>query len=323
MARKIWNFTPELPIKSAPYWDWPIRPVIILKYLIRSWSPLATRFLFLAMAILIWNFATPEFERVKTLSFDWVFQIWIRNMAIILVFAGSFHLLLHRWAVQGDEEKYDARPMAEGSKKFHFKNQVYDNMFWSLGSGVLIWTFWESAILWGYANGYLKFITFEQSPIWFVAFIILLPLWAGFHFYWQHRMFHLRPLYRHFHSWHHKNINVGPWSGLSMHPVEQFVLMSDLIILLLVPSHPIHGIFLLMHHGIGAPLSHSGFENLFVTKRVKYFVGDFHHALHHRFFDCNYGSLDMPWDEFFETFHDGTDDGNAKMIERRKRLAAQ
>lgn len=321
MARQIWNFTPELPLKSSPYWDWPIKPILILKYLLCSWTPLATRFLFLAVAILIWNFATPEFDRIRAGGFGWMVEIWLRNLAIILIFAGGFHLLLHRLAVQGDTEKYDARPMAVGSKKFHFRNQVLDNMFWSLGTGVLIWTFWECLMLWGFAQGYLRMITFSDAPIWFAAFVLLIPLWAGLYFYWQHRLFHIGPLYKHVHSWHHKNINIGPWSGLAMHPVEQFVLMSDLVILLLLPSHPIHGLFLLLHHGIGAPLSHSGFENLRIAKRLKYFIGDFHHALHHRFFDCNYGSLDMPWDEMFGTFHDGTDAGNVAMNERRRRLS--
>ena len=31
---------------------------------------------------------------------------------------------------------------------------------------------------------------------------------------------HFEPIYKHVHSLHHRSYNPGPWSGLSMHPVE-------------------------------------------------------------------------------------------------------
>ena len=119
------------------------------------------------------------------------------------------------------------------------------------------WTFWECFMWFAYANGWATMITFESNPIWFVALIVLIPIWAGFYFYTHHRVLHIGFLYRHVHSWHHRNINTGPWSGLAMHPVESFVLMTDTILFLLVPAHPIHVIFLLFHHGVGAPTSHT------------------------------------------------------------------
>ena len=32
-------------------------------------------------------------------------------------------------------------------------------------------------------------------------------------------------------------------------------------------------------------------------------LGTFHHQMHHRYFECNYGSLEIPWDEIFGSFH--------------------
>lgn len=49
-------------------------------------------------------------------------------------------------------------------------------------------------------------------------------------------------------------------------------------------------------------------------------LGTFHHQLHHRYFDCNYGSLEIPWDKWFGSFHDGTIVSKEKMQERRKRI---
>jgi lathosterol oxidase len=52
--------------------------------------------------------------------------------------------------------------------------------------------------------------------------------------------------------------------------------------------------------------------------RVK--LGTFHHQMHHRYFECNYGSLELPWDKWFGSFHDGTVESDAKNRERRKKL---
>jgi sterol desaturase/sphingolipid hydroxylase (fatty acid hydroxylase superfamily) len=42
--------------------------------------------------------------------------------------------------------------------------------------------------------------------------------------------------------------------------------------------------------------------------------------MHHRYFECNYGSLEIPWDKFFGSFHDGTTEADKLMKERRKRM---
>lgn len=49
-------------------------------------------------------------------------------------------------------------------------------------------------------------------------------------------------------------------------------------------------------------------------------TGSFHHQLHHRFYDCNYGNPFMPWDKWLGTNHDGT---QASMAEIRRRRRAR
>lgn len=318
-VRKTWNYTPALPIKPAPYWDWPPRPLVSLFSLLRSWNPAGSRFLFLVAAIITWFFFTPDISRARTLEFDWIAEVWLRNFIILTVVAGGLHLLLLKFCVQGDEYRYDLRPMVKGARAFWFKNQVWDNMFWSF-IALQFWTFWECLIWYAYANGWATMITFDSNPIWFLTLIVLVPFWASFHFYWLHRLLHVGPLYTKVHARHHRNLNTGPWSGLAMHPVESFFLMFDTMIFFLVPAHPIHVLFLLFHHGIGAPTSHVGFEKVKIGKFASIEMGDFFHQLHHRFFDCNYGSLEMPWDVWFKTFHDGSPAGDELMRERRRRV---
>lgn len=318
--RNGWHYTPALPLHLAPYWDWPIKPREALGFFLRSWSPAAQRFLMLLFAIITWQWFTPDLDRAQTLQADWVFEIWLRNLIILVTVAGGLHLILHRFGIQGDDFRYDLRPMAKGSRRFTFRNQVWDNMFWSLGPALVFWTFWEALMYWSYANGWAWLISFESNPIWFVVLILALPLWAGFHFYWLHRLLHVGKLYSWVHAWHHRNINTGPWSGLAMHPVESFFLMFDTMIFFVVASHPVHVIFLLFHHGIGAPTSHAGFENLRLGRNGRFQLGDFFHQLHHKYFDCNYGTWETPWDRWFGTFHDGTAEGDTHIRERRRRI---
>ncbi|WP_377194236.1 hypothetical protein [Ruegeria meonggei] len=68
-----------------------------------------------------------------------------------------------------------------------------------------------------------------------------------------------------------------------------------------------------------AATSHTGFESLLVKDKSKLLLGDFFHQLHHRYFECNYGTLEMPWDHWFGSFHDGTETAATKMKERRLR----
>ena len=129
--RKTWNFTPALPLQLAPYWDWPLRPIESLFCLLRSWNPLAMRFVYLAVAVAVWAWFSPDITRAATLAPDWVFQVWLRNFIILTVVAGGLHLLLWRFRLQEDEYRYDMRPMGKGVRAFWFKNQVFDNMLWS------------------------------------------------------------------------------------------------------------------------------------------------------------------------------------------------
>ena len=75
---------------------------------------------------------------------------------------------------------------------------------------------------------------------------------------------------------------------------------------------------------ITAITSHCGYENLLVGKlmrrNLKFRLGDFFHQLHHRFYDCNYGTFETPWDQWFKTYHDGSAGGDDWMKKRRIQL---
>ena len=185
-------------------------------------------------------------------------------------------------------------------------------------SGVPICTAFQVVVLWAYGNGVAPWLDFDEHPVWFVLLIVATPFWASFHFFLIHRLLHWRPLYRAVHALHHRNINIGPWSGLSMHPVEHVLYFSSLLVHLLVASHPVHLLFHLHFKVLGAILDHTGFSHLMVTNKPVFPLGDFYHQLHHRFFDCNYGGPSTPLDVWFGSFHDGTPKATARVRELQR-----
>ena len=161
-------------------------------------------------------------------------------------------------------------------------------------------------------------IYLTSNPILFIAGLMLLPIWSAFHFYWVHRLLHVPFLYKRVHALHHRNVNIGPWSGLSMHPVEHLLYLSSLLIHCVIPSHPIHLYFHVIYLAPGAAMTHTGYEDLLIKDKRKLALGTFYHQLHHRYYECNYGNQEMPWDRWFGTFHDGSDEGTKETRSRKK-----
>ena len=88
-----------------------------------------------------------------------------------------------------------------------------------------------------------------------------------------------------------------------------------------VSSHPIHFIFHLQQKVLLAASSHAGFETVTAgpnsDRGVR--VGDFFHQLHHRYIECNYGEPEIPCDQWFGSFHDGTPEAARRTLERIRR----
>jgi len=102
-----------------------------------------------------------------------------------------------------------------------------------------------------------------------------------------------------------------------MHPFEHFIFFSSMLIHLFVPTHPLHILFHVQHQALQAASSHTGYESLLVKDKKALDLGTFHHQMHHRYFEINYGTLEMPWDKWFGTFHDGTLTSHEKLKHRR------
>lgn len=314
---KGWNHIPAVPINVSPLFRWPPRPSEALKWIFNSWFLITENFIVLAIALVCFFWFQPSLEQAQTLSLGWIAQIYFRNLVLLAIVAGGLHLYFYTFTKQGQKLKYDPRPLTKSGRQFTLGGQVRDNMFWSLSSGVFFWTLYEVILFWAMANGWTPIIYWSENPVWFALLLVLTPIWISFHFYWIHRLLHWPPLYRVAHGLHHRNTNVGPWSGLSMHPLEHLLFFSSVLIHLIIPAHPLHILFHMQHQSLTAATSHTGFENLLIKDEKTLALGTFHHQLHHRYFEVNYGNLQMPWDKWFGSFHDGTPEAHERMKHRR------
>jgi sterol desaturase/sphingolipid hydroxylase (fatty acid hydroxylase superfamily) len=142
-----------------------------------------------------------------------------------------------------------------------------------------------------------------------VIMALTITHWRIPHFWLVHRFMHPwrteyfpdvgKFLYRHVHAIHHKSYNTTAFSGTNMHPVESTVYYSAALLVLPLgalfgPLHPCIALGYLVDLAMGAWIGHDGFE----------FPGggDFYHSLHHQYFDCNYGTSQVPIDYMLGLF---------------------
>ncbi|WP_370228284.1 sterol desaturase family protein [Cognatishimia sp.] len=315
-----WHHRPEHLVPLNPLFNWPPSPRAVWAWYRGAWLQITALTLCITMALVIYFAALPPLESMKTFAFDWVFRIWLINVVAQTLVAGTLHWWLYIRKGQDMKTKFDRRDLTRNNGVFTFNNQVYDNIFWTLGSAMTVATIYQCLIWWAMANEYVPTVTFAENPIWCVVWMAFIPMWSGLHFYWVHRLSHHPKLYKYVHAVHHRNVNVGPWSGISNHWYENILYFTTYFIHLIVPSHPLHLLFHNMFQQVSPILSHSGFEKLVVKENEAARAGDFFHQLHHRYFECNYGTSEIPFDRWFGTYHDGTAEATTRTRAFKKQM---
>ncbi len=310
------GYQPPDPIEVPPLYAWPPRPIATLRWiftgLLFPWG-----FLFIALAVVSWNYLAPSLDRMASLELEWIVLIWLRNAALLGLVAGGLHCWLYRYRAQDQAYMLNTRWLETDNRKFLFRNQVRDNIFWSLASGCTVWSCYEALTMWAYANDHIPRVEWSDAPIYLAAMTIGVFFWSTFHFYLNHRLLHWRPLYRTAHKLHHRNIDIGPWSGISMHPLEHVIYFTVFFLWWVVPVHPVLVILTGFYQGISPAVSHSGFHKLILGGRTKVTAGDYFHHVHHKYFEVNYGNTPSPVDKLFGSWHDGTPQAHAALKHRR------
>lgn len=314
------NWKPFGTIPINPPHIIPFEPLKLLKYifgypgLLVPWQGS-----FALITILCWFFLTPSLEQMKTFEIGWIAFIFFRNAILIFIYTGFFHLRFYALKSQGNSYKYNPRPLETNSSKFLFKDQTKDNLIYTFLSAIPIWTVYEVVTFWAFANQIIPVVSWELYPIYCCVLFFLIPFIRDAHFYLTHRLLHWGPLYRIAHKTHHLNTNTGPWSGMSMHPIEHILYFSGILIHWVIPSHPLIAMFHIFHAGIAPTAGHTGYEKM-IFKNGKYIqTGDYNHYLHHKYFECNYSGGNVSFlDKLFGTFHNGSEEATQEVMKRLK-----
>lgn len=315
--RGLWRPDKEVGVPN-PVFSWPPKPVEVAKWLKNYIWPFNVFYFIVVM--ITWRYLTPELSRMAEFRADWILEIYARNQFMLIAVAGVLHLRLWTKKAQGYQYKWSLNWMSK-SRKFLWSDQVRDNMFWSIVGAGTIWTAFEVLMHWAYANGHIVYADPREHPVTFAIILFITPLWYFFYFYWAHRLLHTRKLYRFAHHVHHRNIDVGPWSGLSQHPIEHVFMYASMLLHWAIGAHPIN----MMYQGqlvtFGSIMSHGGFEDIVIKDGVTIpAYGNYWHSLHHRYFECNYGEPEIPFDHLFGTNYDGSPEAREKMLARRRAM---
>lgn len=142
----------------------------------------------------------------------------------------------------------------------------------------------------------------------FIASILIMLLLHDTYFYWTHRLMHHPAIFRHVHRVHHLSVNPTPLASFSFHPFEAVIESGILLIIVFVmPAHPLAIFFFLLIMTIINVLGHLGYE-FYPSGFLKHPLGrlnntSVHHNMHHQYFNCNYGLYFNWWDRLMGTNH--------------------
>ena len=228
----------------------------------------------------------------------WALEVLAFNLACEIVVYGGWHLAMYG----------AASPLTAGGRLAQFKFNQADQYVGedgraNLGREVLFCTLgwlqsaaWQILVMHALRRG-VAFpaaapdAIFVSRPLFAAATVLSMSFWRYAHFYLAHRVMHPwgaklcgvdpgQALYDAVHSLHHKSYNPGPFSGLSMHPVEHLFYYSCVLLPVSLGLHPLAFLFTKFHADISPAGGHDGFMAP---------GGDStYHYIHHSKFHVNY-----------------------------------
>lgn len=196
------------------------------------------------------------------------------NLAIMVAFYGGYHWVFYDG---GYERLYGKRPTKFNPAGYEPGQLTREKTFTTLA--MLIATAYHVVAIIGASRGWFLQGALPTTPAEaakFGALFFAFALASDGHFWFVHRALHIPAIYKVVHKLHHESKNPGPWSGLSMHPIESAVYLSKVLIPLCVAgAHPLHFAFLLWNATLMPVMGHSGHEEM---------LGNEYHWLHHHTF---------------------------------------
>jgi sterol desaturase/sphingolipid hydroxylase (fatty acid hydroxylase superfamily) len=316
-------------------------------------------------------------EAAKGFSIGWISKVVAYNLCTMLIIVGGWHWFTYVSDNHKGMQKGKFNPVNQYEKKDPASVRMFTSSSGNLEREIFYTTLgwlqssaWQCFMMRLWASGKLPYYTdFWSVPAWSLFHLAFVTYWREFHFYWCHRMIH--PwwsgtlatgdlgsfLYKHVHSLHHRSYNPGPWSGLSMHPVEHFFYYTCTLLPLFFRAHPLHFLYAKFHADIAPIGGHDGYELEggdfhWVSALLQLLLCCYrsnaahkiaklpallrsphlghlcfiHHArsqLHHAKYECNYGVPLMDFDRMFGTCVEVSDYREAGSLKGARELARQ
>jgi len=295
--------------------DWPAWLVSLYGWLIYCHAAHLFDF---AVALTCWLWLFPlTFPDAKEWHLNWVLKVVAFNLTCEFVFYTFWHHMTYAGSyARGPlkKRKYNQQNQYEESGIVGYLRSSSGNLqreVFLTTLGFLQSSLYQCVVMWLWASGRVPYYAdFWSRPVVSIGGLVFATYWREFHFYWVHRAMHPwwkreyglaqgdigAVLYRYVHSWHHRSYNPGPWSGLSMHPVEHLLYYTCTLFALFYRSHPLHFLYTKFHADIAPIGGHDGFADP---------CGDAgYHWLHHAKYEVNYGVPLIPFDWLFGTWLD-------------------
>eukprot|EP01062_Namystynia_karyoxenos_P013611 TRINITY_DN14903_c0_g1_i1.p1 TRINITY_DN14903_c0_g1~~TRINITY_DN14903_c0_g1_i1.p1 ORF type:complete len:327 (+),score=98.96 TRINITY_DN14903_c0_g1_i1:80-1060(+) len=263
---------------------------------------------YLAIGLLARHLALPDAAAAARPFAEWVLPLVAFNFASVLLLYGFWHWFLYCGPDGGPVlPKLRWRKFNQDVKGYAVRHDFVYSMQGVAVSSAIECHLWRALGSGAFA---LQPGAFADNPLLSAGLVLLIPYWMELHFFCIHRILHPwgwklplvgdpgRFIYRHVHSLHHKSFSPGPWSGMSMHPLEHLVFFSSYVIALVVPLHPVHIFFITNYSRLSPLAGHDGYDRPGGASLV--------HYLHHAKFEVNYGTPVVPMDKWFGSLDDGT-----------------
>ncbi|MDJ0798096.1 MAG: sterol desaturase family protein [Calothrix sp. MO_167.B12] len=226
-----------------------------------------------------------------------------------------FKKRLYNWRIQLNE-KANAEQI-----KFELKNAVLIFLVGAFSSSTIFYL-----NLLGYNKIYMNIA--DHGLLWGIICFFLIWVIDDAWFYWIHRLLHHRSIYRYVHAVHHRSIDVTPFSSMSFHVVEGFLLSAWIFpVSFFIPLYmPALGVFQFwgLFNNIKGHLGYELYPANFNRSWLRFFTASTHHNMHHSKFKGNYGLHFRFWDKICGTeFRDYKTTFDRVQARKQKRLLAQ
>ncbi len=209
-----------------------------------------------------------------------------------LIFWKIFKAKFQKWRIQ-QRERFNSTQL-----KREWKNALLSSLSGSFLACVMLYLSTK-----GYTKIYMD--TSAHSYFWAYSGFFILILIDDAWFYWCHRLLHHPRIYKYVHAEHHKSVDVNPFTSMSFHVLEPFLLTLWIVpVSLMMPMYaPVLG-FLQVWGLLDNIKSHLGYEfypKWFNQSWLSFLTTSTYHNMHHDKFNGNYGVHFRIWDRLFGT----------------------